>query len=148
MLACWEKRKSKSTLEIQNNYTDTKAHKKKWKQQIKIVHVCVTAKLNEWKGCRLLHRGLSEWKGDMCLFISWCFLSKQSLLEVDSQEKTCQGNILEYGDIMSMNATSSALHCLDSVYHSAAYATHHCIPYDLVSWLSLSLRRQHRPFYF
>ena len=57
--------------------------------------------------------------------------------------------VIDYEDIIYMHAASSTLCCLDSVYHSSLrfmpnslFCIHHCVLYDLVSWSSLTLRRQ------
>ena len=57
-------------------------------------------------------------------------------------------SVLDYGDVIYRNASSSTLKSLDAVYHSALrfitgdiYSTHHCILYNKVGWSSLSDRR-------
>ena len=58
-------------------------------------------------------------------------------------------SVLDYGDIIYMHASATALKVLDTVYHSAIrfitqanYDTHHCHLYQLVGWTSLALRRK------
>lgn len=57
-------------------------------------------------------------------------------------------SVLDYGDVLYMNACSSSLHMLDSTYHGVLRfitgyrsLTHHCTLYAKVGWLSLSARR-------
>ena len=56
--------------------------------------------------------------------------------------------LLDYGDVLYMNACSTSLHMLDASYHCALRfitgyksLTHHCTLYSKVGWLSLSARR-------
>ena len=56
--------------------------------------------------------------------------------------------LLDYGDVVYMNASAHSLHLLDAVYHGALRfitnckpLTHHCTLYSLVNWTSLSMRR-------
>lgn len=56
--------------------------------------------------------------------------------------------LLDYGDVLYMNACSTSLHMLDAIYHCALRyitgcksLTHHCTLYTKVGWLSLSARR-------
>ena len=57
-------------------------------------------------------------------------------------------SVLDYGDLVYMNASASSLRMLDAVYHGAlrfitdsANSTHHCCLYSLVNWPSLHMRR-------
>ncbi len=57
-------------------------------------------------------------------------------------------SVLDYGDILYRHASSTTLHPLDTIYHSAlrfitgnSYNTHHCDLYSKVGWPSLSNRR-------
>uniref|UniRef100_A0A3B3HCE9 Reverse transcriptase domain-containing protein n=1 Tax=Oryzias latipes TaxID=8090 RepID=A0A3B3HCE9_ORYLA len=57
-------------------------------------------------------------------------------------------SILDYGDLLYMNATAQCLSKIDSVYHAALRfvtnckaSTHHCELYSRVGWSSLSTRR-------
>lgn len=56
--------------------------------------------------------------------------------------------LLDYGDVLYMNAPVSCLQHLDAAYHGALRfitgskpLTHHCTLYSLVNWSSLSIRR-------
>ena len=56
--------------------------------------------------------------------------------------------VLDYGDIVYMNAPTHSLKLLDAAYHGALRfitdckpLTHHCTLYSLVNWSSLSTRR-------
>lgn len=56
--------------------------------------------------------------------------------------------IIDYGDMLYMNASASCLHRLDSVYHGALRfitncgpLTHHCVLYSMVNWTSLRAQR-------
>lgn len=58
--------------------------------------------------------------------------------------------ILDYADIIYLNATASCLHSLDVVYNrlcrfilQCPYRTHHCVLYERLSWLSPSARRHY-----
>lgn len=58
-------------------------------------------------------------------------------------------SVLDYGDILYMNASSSCLLMLDTMYHASLrfitncrYLTHHCDLYLRVNWPSLAIRRQ------
>lgn len=57
-------------------------------------------------------------------------------------------SVLDYGDIIYMNASSQSLHTLDTVYHGALRfitnckaLTHHCELYARVGWSALTTRR-------
>ena len=56
--------------------------------------------------------------------------------------------LLEYGDVLYMNASAHSLHLLDAAYHGALRfitgckpLTHHCTLCSLTDWSSLSMRR-------
>lgn len=56
--------------------------------------------------------------------------------------------IIDYDDVLYMNASSQCLHILDSVYHGALRVitncgalTHHCTLHSKVNWPSLYVRR-------
>lgn len=58
--------------------------------------------------------------------------------------------ILDYADIVYLNATKTCLHSLDVVYNKLCrfvlrcpYRTHHCELYEQLSWLAPSERRQY-----
>lgn len=60
-------------------------------------------------------------------------------------------SVLDYGDVLHMNASSQCLNMLDAVYHGALgfitnvkALTLHCTSYDCVGWTALST---HRPFF-
>ena len=57
-------------------------------------------------------------------------------------------SVLDYGDVVYMNASSQCLHSLDTVYHGALRfitnlktLTHHCNLYTRVGWSSLTTCR-------
>ena len=63
--------------------------------------------------------------------------------------------VLDYGDVLYMNACSTSLLMLDATYHGALRfitgcrsLTHHCILYKKVGWLSLPARRLHHWYIF
>jgi len=56
--------------------------------------------------------------------------------------------LLDYGDVVYINASAHSLHLLDAAYHGSLRfitgcktLTHHCTLYSLTDWSSLSMRR-------
>lgn len=64
-------------------------------------------------------------------------------------------SVLDYGDVIYMNASITSLKLLDTVYHGALRfitnfraLTHHCSLYDRVGWSALSTRRLNHWYIF
>ena len=83
--------------------------------------------------------------------IAFLFRSK-SCFSRENRQKIVQATllpILDYGDILYMNAPATILNSINTIYHSAlrfitgaGFRTHHCLLYQALDWPSLELRRK------
>ena len=81
----------------------------------------------------------------LTLILEFLFRNK-SCLNFNTRKRAVA--LIDYGDIVYMNASASSLQMMDVVYHGALrfitgcdYLSHHCTLYSLVSWSSLSTHR-------
>ena len=85
--------------------------------------------------------------------ISSSFWKNKSCFSFEAKKRLVAAtflSVLDYGDVLYMNASSKCLQSLDTVYHGALrFVTnfktlrHHCSLYARVGWSLLSTRRLH-----